>query len=364
MGVGQAAARKRLKRTGAKFPCRVKGAKVLNIGVIGYGYWGPNLVRNFNQNNNTRMAVIADADASRLTAAKKTYPGVRTTTDPYELIRSPEVSAVAIAVPVRFHYDLAKAALEEGKHVWIEKPMAQSAVQCEDLIKLAEKAERVLLVDHTFLYTGAVRKMKSVIDAGELGDIWYFDSVRINLGLFQHDVNVVWDLAPHDLSIMHYLLDRTPTSLTAVGAVHTDKGIEDMAYLNLDFGNNLIANIHVNWLAPVKIRHTIVGGSKRMLVYNDLEPVEKIRIYDTGISVAHDDLEDRRRTLIQYRTGDMLAPLVPNTEALATEVAHFAECIMEKKRPVTDGIAGWQVVRMLEACERSLKSGGGRVTLS
>jgi len=337
---------------------------VLNVGVIGFGYWGPNLARNFNQSNDTHLAMIADFSASRLALAKRIYAGVRTVVDPYELIRARDVDAVAVAVPVRFHYELAKAALEAGKHVWLEKPMADSAARCEELIELAERANRVLLVDHTFLYTGAVRKMKSVIDAGELGDIWYFDSVRINLGLFQHDVNVVWDLAPHDLSIMHFLLNRTPKSLTAVGAAHTGNGIEDMAYLNLDFGDNLVANIHVNWLAPVKIRHTIVGGSRKMLVYNDLEAVEKIRIYDTGINIGHDDLEDRRRTLIQYRTGDMLAPLVPNTEALATEAAHFAECVAENKRPISDGKAGWNVVRILEACEQSLKAGGQRVTLA
>lgn len=335
---------------------------MLNVGVIGYGYWGPNLVRNFNLCGETRMTMIADFSESRLAAVRKTYPAVKTTTDPYELMRSPEVDAVVIAVPVRHHYEMAKAALELGKHVWVEKPMASSSQQCEELVNLADKMGLTLIVDHTFLYTGAVRKMKAVIDSGELGDMWYFDSVRINLGLFQHDVNVLWDLAPHDLSIMQFLLlNRKPRSLSAVGANHTGNGIEDVAYLNLDFGGNLIANIHVNWLAPVKIRHTILGGSKKMLVYNDLESVEKIRIFDTGINIGHDDIEGRRRTLIQYRTGDMLAPMIPNSEALSVEVSHFAECIAEKKRPISDGVAGWGVVQILEASESSVRAGGRRI---
>jgi predicted dehydrogenase len=336
---------------------------VLNVGVIGYGYWGPNLVRNFNQNPATRIAMVADRDEQRLAAAKKTYPAIETTTDPYALMRSPKVDAVAIAVPVRYHYEMARAALELGKHVWLEKPMALTSKECEDLVNAGERTGLTLLVDHTFLYTGAVHKMKQVIDAGELGDLWYVDSVRINLGLFQHDVNVVWDLAPHDFSILQFLLNRMPLSLSSVGANHTGNGIEDVAYVNLDYGDNLMANVHVNWLSPVKIRHTIVGGSRKMLVYNDLEPVEKIRIYDTGINVAQNDVLGRHRALIQYRTGDMLAPMIPNTEALSTEVTHFAECVREKKRPVSDGMAGWNVVRLLEACGQSLRSGGHRVTL-
>lgn len=336
---------------------------MLNVGVIGYGYWGPNLVRNFHLSSDTCMTMIADFDEMRLEMARKTYPSIRTTTDPYDLMRSPHVDAVAIAVPVRFHYEMAKAALELGKHVWVEKPMAVTSKECEELVNLADKMGLTLIVDHTFLYTGAVRKMKAVIDSGELGDTWYFDSVRINLGLFQHDVNVLWDLAPHDLSIMQYLLNRKPRSLAAVGANHTGNGIEDVAYLNLDFGGNLIANIHVNWLAPVKIRHTIVGGSKKMMIYNDLESVEKIRVFDTGINIAHNDVEGRRRTLIQYRTGDMLAPMIPNSEALSAEVSHFAECIKEKKRPLSDGVAGWGVVQILEASESSVKAGGRRIVL-
>lgn len=337
---------------------------MIEVGVIGYGYWGPNLVRNFYQNDDMRVALLADANPDRLVKAQKTYPGLPVTTEAQDILQSPNIDAVAIAVPVRFHYDLAKRALEAGKHVWIEKPMAGSARECEKLIELADRMERVLMVDHTFLYTGAVRKMKSVIDAGELGNLWYFDSVRINLGLFQHDVNVLWDLAPHDLSIMHYLLNRTPRSLRASGVSHTGNGIEDIAYLNLDFGDNLMANIHVNWLAPVKIRHTIVSGSKKMMVYNDMETAEKIKTYDTGINVAHGDTEGRRQTLIQYRTGDMLAPIVPNAEALATAISHFADCIRHGRQSITNGQAGWMVVRILEAAEQSLKSAGKRITLT
>jgi len=280
------------------------------------------------------------------------------------VLDDPGVQAVAIATPVGTHAELALAALEAGKHVLVEKPMASNVADAEEMVRRAEKYGLTLMVDHTFIYSAPVRKVKEILDSGDLGQLYYVDSVRINLGLFQHDVNVVWDLAPHDLSIMDYLVGRLPRSLSAFGTCHANKHreIEDVAYLNLDFGEGLLASFHVNWLSPVKIRHFILGGSRKSLVYNDLDPVEKIKVYDRGITVSQDP-EARRGVMIGYRTGDVWSPHVDGAEPLQTMVRHFAECIREGKTPLTNGEAGLRVVRILEAAQRSIKAQGGRITL-
>jgi predicted dehydrogenase len=307
---------------------------------------------------------VCDKDPARLAKVLAPYPGVEGVADADALLQRADIDAVAIATPVHTHAPLGLAALRAGKHVLIEKPMASSVRDGEELVRAAAAAERVLMVDHTFIYGGPVRKMKELLSAGELGDLYYVDSVRINLGLFQHDINVVWDLAPHDLSIMDYLIGRLPRSLSAYGACHADSNseIEDVAYLNLDFGGGLLASFHVNWLSPVKIRHFAVGGSKKALVYNDLVPGEKIKVYDRGITVSGDP-EARRGVLIGYRTGDVWSPHIDESEPLQRMVAHFAECALENKRPLSDGEAGLRIVRILEAAQRSIKAQGGRITL-
>lgn len=335
---------------------------MLNVGVIGVGYWGPNIIRNFDGCNQTNMVVASDLKSERLNFIQKKHPALRTTTDYREIINDPAIDAVAICTPVFTHYELAKAALLAGKHVFLEKPMTSTSQQAEELVNLAAQKKLTLMLDHTFIYTGAVQLMKKLLDSGEIGDIYYFDSVRINLGLFQHDVNVIWDLAPHDISIMDHLLQARPESVVATGADHVGKGLEDVAYLTVYFPNNVIAHIHANWLSPVKIRQTLIAGTKKMIVWDDNLPNDKIKIYDSGISVNRtpDEIYD---TLIQYRTGDMWAPKVPLTEALSLEVNHFADCINTGKTPITDGVAGWNVVRILEASEKSIKAHGKEVIL-
>ena len=278
------------------------------VAVIGLGYWGPNLVRNFYSVLGENLRACCDRQSQRGKFILQNYPSVHFTDDIDSILADPDIDAVAIATPVDTHYPLAKAALTAGKSVLVEKPMCSTVEQAEELVDLAERNGKVLMVDHTFVYNPAVRKMKEIVDSGQLGELLFVDSIRINLGIFQHDVNVVWDLAPHDLSIVQYLVGRSPKSLSAFGAAHAGNGIESVAYINLDFGDGLIANFHVNWLSPVKIRHTVVGGRKRSLIYNDLDPIEKVKIYDSGITVRHDDLEGRRRQLIEYRTGDIWAP--------------------------------------------------------
>jgi predicted dehydrogenase len=332
--------------------------------VIGAGYWGPNLIRNFAACPETELVAVCDKDPSRLAKVLAGYQGVKALDNPDVLWKRDDVDAVAIATPVGTHAPLALAALRAGKHVLVEKPLASCTRDAEAMVLAAKEAGRVLMVDHTFIYSGPVRKIKEIVDSGDLGEIFYVDSVRINLGLFQHDVNVVWDLAPHDLSIMDYLVGRLPKSLSAFGACHadSDNGIEDVAYLNLDFGDGLLASFHVNWLSPVKIRHFLVGGSRKGLVYNDLSPDEKIKVYDRGITVSQ-DAEARRGMLIGYRTGDVWSPRIANQEPLQAMVCHFAECIRSGKVPMTDGEAGLRVVRILEAAQRSIKAQGGRITL-
>ncbi len=337
---------------------------MISVAVIGAGYWGPNLMRNFAACPDTKLVAVCDRDPARLKKVLAGYPGVSAFTDIGELLGRADIEAVAIATPVRTHAPFAIAALEAGKHVLVEKPFADSVSDAERMVALADKLGLTLMVDHTFVYSAAVRKIRDLLDAGELGDLCYIDSVRINLGMFQHDVNVVWDLAPHDLSIVDFLLRRLPRSLSAVGACHT-KGstdIEDVAYLNLDFGDGLLASFHVNWLSPVKVRHFILGGQKKSIVYNDLDLSEKIRVYDRGITTSEDP-EARRGILIGYRTGDVWSPHIDLGEPLQNMVRHFAECIRDKKRSLTDGEAGLRVVKILEAAERSIKAQGGRITL-
>jgi predicted dehydrogenase len=337
---------------------------MIRVAVVGAGYWGPNLIRNFVACPDTDLAAVCDKDESRLQKVLAHYPDVDPLTDFETLLNRPDVDAVAIATPVQTHAPLALAALQAGKHVLVEKPLAASPADAEKMVRLAREVERVLMVDHTFIYTPAVQKMKQLIDGGELGELYFIDSVRINLGLFQHDVNVVWDLAPHDLSIMDYLLARLPKSLSAFGAVHaqSDRGIEDVAYLNLDCGGDLLASFHVNWLSPVKVRHFIVGGSRKSLVFNDLDPAEKLKVYDRGITIDS-SAESRQGALIGYRTGDVWSPHLDQSEALQTMVRHFAKCIRDNQVPLTDGESGLRVVRILEAAQRSIKAQGGRITL-
>jgi predicted dehydrogenase len=337
---------------------------MIRVAVVGAGYWGPNLIRNFVSCPTTTLVAVCDKDSARLGKVLRTYPDVQPCADFAALVARDDVDAVAIATPVNTHAPLAIAALDAGKHVLVEKPLASSPPDAEAMIRKAREQDRVLMVDHTFIYTPAVRKMKQLIDSGELGELYFIDSVRINLGLFQHDVNVVWDLAPHDLSIMDYLVGRLPRSLSAFGAVHahSDRGLEDVAYLNLDCGGNLSASFHVNWLSPVKVRHFIVGGSRKSLVFNDLDPMEKLKVYDRGITVDNSQ-EARQGVLISYRTGDVWSPHLDQVEALQVMVQHFAECIRENKVPLTDGEAGLRVVRILEAAQRSIKAQGGRITL-
>lgn len=332
------------------------------VAVVGCGYWGPNLIRNFVACPATRVEAVCDKDPERLRRVQALYPQVELVTDFREVLADPRVEAVAIATPVGAHFALASAALKAGKHVLLEKPLAATTREAEALISLAERGSRVLMVDHTYIYSAPVMKMKELIDDQHLGDIYYIDGVRINLGLFQHDVNVLWDLAPHDLSIIDYLLGRVPRTVAATGTCHTGGDIEDVAYLNLDFGGNLLVSVHVNWLSPVKVRHLIIGGSRRSLVYNDLEPVEPLKIYDRGITVAETP-EERQGVLISYRTGDIWSPHVDRSEPLQNMVAHFADCIRNGRRPLTDGEAGLRVVRVLEAAQRSIKAQGGRITL-
>jgi predicted dehydrogenase len=330
---------------------------MVRVAVVGYGYWGPNLVRNFAEAPGTELAAVCDVDPGRLARAGARYPGVATVTDDRELLADPKIDAVAIATPVGTHFDLALRALQAGKHVLVEKPLTATSQQARKLIAEAAQRGRVLMVDHTFVYTGAVRKIRELIAAGELGDVYYYDSARVNLGLFQHDVNVLWDLAVHDLSIVEHVLPVAPRAVSATGISHVPGGTENIAYLTLFFPGNLIAHMHVNWLAPVKLRRTLIGGSRKMIVYDDLEPSEKVKVYDRGITVDTDP-ESIYQLLIGYRSGDMWAPQLDLTEALHHEVEHFVHCIERGERPLTDGEAGLSVVLTLEAAARSMAARG------
>lgn len=335
---------------------------MLNVGIIGVGYWGPNIVRNFSANKNTNVLMVADLKRDRLDLIESNYPTVETTRDVKDIINHPKIDAVAICTPVFTHYEIARAALEAGKHILIEKPMTSTSVQSEELINLAEQKNLTIMVDHTFLFTGAVRKIKEMVDGGEIGDIYYFDSVRVNLGLFQHDINVIWDLAPHDISIMDFIIPHKAEAVSATGADHVGRGLEDVAYMTVYYPNNIIAHIHVNWLSPVKIRQTLIGGSRQMIVWDDNSPSEKIKIYNKGIEVIKTQ-DQIYNTLIQYRTGDMISPNIPPTEALAIEIAHFVDCVTNGKKPISDGHLGHSVVKILESSEKSIKNRGKEILL-
>jgi predicted dehydrogenase len=334
----------------------------INIGVIGCGYWGPNLVRNFSEVSGAKVKTVSDFRLELLTKMQARYPAIQITTDCQDIFNDPEIDAVAIATPVSTHYDLALAALKAGKHVMVEKPMTATTEQALRLIDEAERRNLILIVDHTFVYTGAVRKMQELVASNGLGDIYYYDSVRVNLGLFQHDVNVLWDLAVHDLSIMDYVLPTKPYAVSATGMSHVPGGPENIAYLTLFFESNLIAHLHVNWLAPVKVRRTLIGGSQKMIVFDDLDPSEKVKVYDKGITVNGNN-ENAYQLLIGYRAGDMWAPRLEITEALHTEALHFIHCIRQGDRPITDGQAGLRIVRILEAATQSMKQQGQLVKL-
>jgi predicted dehydrogenase len=333
---------------------------VIRVGVIGYGYWGPVVARNFAGIPDCELALVCDKNPESLRRAKRAHPHVQTTADPSEVTGSPDIDAVAVVTPVWTHFDLAKAALDNGKHVFVEKPFTATSEQAEQLIELAESKKLQIMVDHTFLFTGAVKKIKQLVDEGALGNLYYYDSTRVNLGLFQHDVNVIWDLAPHDLSIMDHLVQAKPEVVIATGQAHWN-GFEDMAYITVYLSGNMIAHINVNWLSPVKIRMTLLGGEKKMIVWNDLVADEKIRVYDKGVEIK--SAPGVYDLLVSYRSGDMWAPKVEQTEALALETRYFVECVSQDKKPFNDGAAGLRVVRILEAAEKSLRSRGAAVTL-
>ena len=335
---------------------------MIKVGVIGYGYWGPNLVRNFMTAPGSEVTRVCDLREERLAPLRKLYSGIKTCSDSTELINDPQIDAVVIATPVSSHFDLALAALRAGKHVLVEKPLATRSDHARQLIDEAAARKLVLLVDHTFVYTDAVRQIRELIASGQLGEIYYYDAVRVNLGLFQHDVNVIWDLAIHDLSIMDYVLPAKPVAVSATGISHIPGQPENVAYITLFFAGPQIAHVHVNWLTPVKVRHTLIGGSEKMILYDDLEPSEKLKVYDKGINVTPRQ-EDVYKMLVSYRSGDMWAPRLDNTEALQTEALHFIDCIENQRQPDTNGVAGLRMVNMIEAAEMSLRDRGRLIEL-
>lgn len=333
-----------------------------NIGSIGCGYWGPNLIRNFIQLNRSDVKRVADLDTGRLAHMKKLYPTVETTTDYRTIIQDPNIDAVAVATPVATHHRLAGEAIDAGKHVFVEKPMAASKDEARDLVKRAKAKGVKLMVGHTFLYTGAVCKMKEIVDSGDLGEIYYISSQRLNLGLFQPDINVLWDLAPHDISIMLYLLGQRPESVSAVGAAHINPAIEDVAVLTMRFARNVVGFIQTSWLDPDKIRRMTVVGSKKMMVFDDMQPSEKIKIYDKGVETPR-HYDTFAEFHYAYKYGDIVIPRLDGTEPLATELAHFLDCIEKDRQPLSDGENGLQVVEILEAASKSLKNGHHPVCL-
>jgi predicted dehydrogenase len=336
---------------------------MINIGVIGYGYWGPNLARNFAETPGAYVAAVADLDDQKLEVVRRRYPTAKTTTRFQELLQDPSIDAIAVATPVRTHFELGMAALKSGKHLWLEKPMTETSLQARVLIDEADKRRLVLFVDHTFIYTGAIRKMVAIVKAGELGRIYYYDSIRVNLGLFQRDVSVISDLAVHDFSILDCLLAEHPTAVSASGINHFPGTPENLAYITLFYDSGTIAHANVNWLAPVKVRQILIGGSKKMITYDDLEPSEKIKVYDKGVSFT-DDPQQIREMRIGYRTGDMWAPRLDLTEALRIEGEHFIDCIENNKVPQTDGRLGLRVVELIEAATNSMRCRGETVQLN
>ncbi len=346
--------------TPAPSPRARQQSHVVRIGVIGYGYWGPNVARNVDSADHSQLVAVCDLRRQARDTAAKAHIRARVSGNFDDILTAQDIDAVAIVTPVCSHYELAKAALDNGKHVFVEKPFTASVRQAEELIELAERKNLTIMVDHTFLFTGAVRKIRSLIDDGSLGSLYYYDSTRVNLGLFQHDVNVIWDLAPHDLAIMNYLLKDNPEAVVATGTNHLN-GEADIAFLTVYFPGHTIAHINVNWLSPVKVRTTLIGGEKKMLVWNDLEADEKIRVYDRGVNMTSSP--GVYELLVSYRSGDMWAPKIEQREALRNELEYFVECITHGKTPFNDGRAGLQVVQLLEAADRSLAARGALVQL-
>jgi predicted dehydrogenase len=333
---------------------------VIRFGVIGYGYWGPNIVRNFHGQDGSQVVAVCDKSPKSLQRVRQFHPEMPVTENCQDILTATDVDAIAVVTPVWTHFELAKAALENGKHVFVEKPFTCTATQAEELIELADRKNLKIMVDHTFLFTGAVQRIRQLIEDGTLGDLYYYDSTRVNLGLFQHDVNVIWDLAPHDLSIMDHLIKEKPEAIVATGECHLN-GVADIAFITLYYPNNVIGHINVNWLSPVKVRTTLIGGEKKMLVWNDLEADEKIKVYDKGVQMSNG--EGVYQLLVSYRSGDMWAPRVEQVEALKIEAAYFVDCILNDKKPFNDGAAGLHVVRMLEAAEQSLQQKGKIIQL-
>lgn len=335
---------------------------VIKVGVIGYGYWGPNLVRNFATNAATSVLAVSDLDPAKLATCRRLHPDTATTSDFQDLLKNPNIDAVAIATPVHTHYELALSALKAGKHVFVEKPLAPTSEQVRRLIEEADKRNLTLMVDHTFLYTPAVQKIRELIQENSLGEIYYYDSIRSSLGLFQGDVNVIWDLAVHDISIIRYILDEKPVAVSATGSSHVAGSPENMAHITLFFNSNCVAHVSVNWLSPIKVRQTFIGGSRKMIVYDDVEPTEKVKVYDKGITLDPSP-ENAHQLRIGYRAGDMWAPHISAKEALQTEVEHFADCISKGKVPISSGASSLDVVEILEAASRSITEQGRPVRI-
>src|SRR4051812_42066739 len=337
-----------------------RGEAVIKFGVVGYGYWGPNVVRNLDRLEEAELVAVCDKSPAARRKVAKAFPHVLVTDDAAELMCSPDIDAIAVVTPVWTHYELARTALENGKHVFVEKPFTSSSFQAQELIELAARKNLQIMVDHTFLFTGAVRKIRELLDENALGKLFYYDSTRVNLGLFQHDVNVIWDLAPHDLSIMDHVIQQRPEAIVATGQSHLN-GHEDVAFITLYFPDKIIAHINVNWLSPVKMRTTLIGGEKKMLVWNDLTTDEQVRVYDKGVSVS--SREGVYNLLVNYRSGDMWAPRLERAEALTHELSYFVDCITKDETPVNDGHAGYRVVKMLEASSESIRQRGALVYL-
>ena len=335
---------------------------MIRIAIIGYGYWGPNLVRNFYNTPNCSVALVVDSRQDRLDLVKKQFPSVNISTNIDDALTRTDIDAVVIATPTASHYGLAKAALQNGKHVLVEKPMAKSVQEAEDIIEASIRAKKLLMVDHTFLYTGAVKKMKQLIDDGDLGAINYFDSTRINLGLFQPDINVLWDLAPHDISILFHLLHERPVSVSASGISHTPNGLENVAYLTVNYNTAHIAHFSCSWSSPVKIRKILIGGTKKMILFDDVEPSEKVKVYDTGYNIKSD--EDKRRLLVDYRVGDIYIPKLDQKEALGGMAADFINSIINDTIPVSNYQIGLEVVKVLEAAQESISNKGKEVMIN
>jgi predicted dehydrogenase len=337
--------------------------RFINVGLAGYGYWGPNLARNFNRQLDCRLTAICDLDQSRVDAAVKLYPSVRGATGFQDLLDDPQIDLILIATPTSTHYAMAKQTLLAGKDVLVEKPIASSIEEARELVDLAEAKGRILAVDHTFLYTPAVQKIHALVRSGTIGTLIYLDGVRINLGLFQQDANVIQDLATHDFSIASFLVEERPINVQATGVCYGSDKLESIAYLHVEYPSGFFMHLHVNWISPVKIRQMLIAGSERMIVFDDLEPSEKVRLYDRGIIVSRPDPQTAYQLKVDYRSGDMIAPHLPAREALDAEASHLLECVRERKKPLSDGRLGLEVVRLLDGCAESLRRGGIRIDL-